>query len=290
MDQWEIGRQQKSSSSVNFPFVRSRFSLPLAALVELQRIGERVIFLLIQFHVSFPSGCICDPFRFSFFLKRYLHFFTDCLSFSLLSGQEINDAFRELRSVIPELPEDAGERSDEYSDNASSSSKLTKITTLRLAVNYIAALSDILKQTDAPSDQSDASDSCASGAPATPSPPSGPGQDVLSSIALDLDLETLNAGDFSLTETPEDVRDAALRLLFDNSCGRTSSSEPRCRPASGNSFDLPSYHSPSTTETDSIESFAGSTGWEFASTEGSLGDVCENFDLILESEDGDGGY
>lgn len=205
--------------------------------------------------------------------------------------QEINDAFKELRSVIPELPEDADERSDEYSDNASSSSKLTKITTLRLAVNYIAALSDILKQTDPPSDQHDdtrATDSCTSGPPPTPFP-APDAASILTSLGLDLELETLNAGDFPLSEAAEEARDAAaLRLLFASSFARAS--DARCRPASGNSFDLPSYHSPSTTETDSIESLTGSTGWEFASTEGSLGDVCESFDLILESEDGDGGY
>lgn len=53
--------------------------------------------------------------------------------------QEINDAFETLRKVVPQFPSKAG------ADNA----KLTKITTLRLAVNYIAALSQILKQADA---------------------------------------------------------------------------------------------------------------------------------------------
>ncbi|KAF8782620.1 twist-related protein-like [Argiope bruennichi] len=53
--------------------------------------------------------------------------------------QEINEAFETLRKVVPQFPSKAG------ADNA----KLTKITTLRLAVNYIAALSQILKQADA---------------------------------------------------------------------------------------------------------------------------------------------
>ncbi|CAL1275654.1 unnamed protein product [Larinioides sclopetarius] len=53
--------------------------------------------------------------------------------------QEINDAFETLRKVVPQFPSKAG------ADNT----KLTKITTLRLAVNYIAALSQILKQADA---------------------------------------------------------------------------------------------------------------------------------------------
>ncbi|XP_076312829.1 uncharacterized protein LOC143226140 [Tachypleus tridentatus] len=51
--------------------------------------------------------------------------------------QEMNQAFEKLRKAVPEIPNKAG-----------SSSKLTKITTLRLAVNYIAALTDILQQTD----------------------------------------------------------------------------------------------------------------------------------------------
>ncbi|GFU04240.1 BHLH domain-containing protein [Nephila pilipes] len=53
--------------------------------------------------------------------------------------QEINEAFETLRKVVPQFPSKTGP------DNA----KLTKITTLRLAVNYIAALSQILKQADA---------------------------------------------------------------------------------------------------------------------------------------------
>lgn len=53
--------------------------------------------------------------------------------------QEINEAFEHLRKVVPQFPMKTG------MDNT----KLTKITTLRLAVNYIAALSQILKQADA---------------------------------------------------------------------------------------------------------------------------------------------
>lgn len=53
--------------------------------------------------------------------------------------QEINDAFEHLRKVVPNFPTKTG------MDNT----KLTKITTLRLAVNYIAALTQILKQADA---------------------------------------------------------------------------------------------------------------------------------------------
>lgn len=53
--------------------------------------------------------------------------------------QEINDAFEHLRKVVPSFP----------TKNGMDNTKLTKITTLRLAVNYIAALSQILKQADA---------------------------------------------------------------------------------------------------------------------------------------------
>ncbi|XP_054722081.1 neurogenin-3-like [Uloborus diversus] len=52
--------------------------------------------------------------------------------------QELNDAFENLRKVVPQFPRKTGD------DNT----KLTKITTLKLAVNYIAALSQILKQAD----------------------------------------------------------------------------------------------------------------------------------------------
>ncbi|XP_021001063.1 neurogenic differentiation factor 1-like [Parasteatoda tepidariorum] len=53
--------------------------------------------------------------------------------------QEINDGFEKLRKVVPQFPTKPGH------DNT----KLTKITTLRLAVNYIAALTQILVQADA---------------------------------------------------------------------------------------------------------------------------------------------
>lgn len=52
--------------------------------------------------------------------------------------QEINKAFEDLRAAVPNLP------GGEVDENG----KMTKITTLRLAVNYIAALSEILKQAD----------------------------------------------------------------------------------------------------------------------------------------------
>ena len=48
--------------------------------------------------------------------------------------QEINQAYEDLRQVVPQLPEEDG--------------KSTKITTLRLALNYIAALREILGYED----------------------------------------------------------------------------------------------------------------------------------------------
>lgn len=57
--------------------------------------------------------------------------------------QEINRAFEELRAAVPNFP-----IVEEQQDAQSDSSKLTKITTLRLAVNYIAALTQMLSQSD----------------------------------------------------------------------------------------------------------------------------------------------
>lgn len=78
--------------------------------------------------------------------------------------QEINMAFERLRNAVPQLPpsnEDAspvqspcpsqkgGRKSrsaDRKNEETDENGKMTKITTLRLAVNYIAALSQILSQ------------------------------------------------------------------------------------------------------------------------------------------------
>ncbi|XP_013794349.1 twist-related protein-like [Limulus polyphemus] len=51
---------------------------------------------------------------------------------------EMNEAFDKLRKVVPTFPVNAGVEN----------TKLTKITTLRLAVNYIAALTKILHTAD----------------------------------------------------------------------------------------------------------------------------------------------
>ncbi|CAN8008988.1 unnamed protein product [Ixodes pacificus] len=67
--------------------------------------------------------------------------------------QEINRAFEELRAAVPVIPaltkeEERQEELRRQQDKNGDSNKLTKITTLRLAVNYIAALTQILRQAD----------------------------------------------------------------------------------------------------------------------------------------------
>ena len=64
--------------------------------------------------------------------------------------QEVNDAFDQLRNVIPQYPAEKG--------------KITKITTLTLALNYIKALREVLGyQSEAPSPGSHPSSSSAGG-------------------------------------------------------------------------------------------------------------------------------
>nr|XP_037274323.1 neurogenin-3-like [Rhipicephalus microplus] len=67
--------------------------------------------------------------------------------------QEINRAFEELRAAVPALPPDC------VPDKNGDSSKLTKITTLRLAVNYIAALSRMLREANESEENSSEVDS-----------------------------------------------------------------------------------------------------------------------------------
>lgn len=51
--------------------------------------------------------------------------------------QEINEAFERLRSMVPGVPEETAD-----------TKQLTKITTLRLAMNYINALSRVLSDAE----------------------------------------------------------------------------------------------------------------------------------------------
>ncbi|KAH9516463.1 hypothetical protein DERF_007199 [Dermatophagoides farinae] len=60
--------------------------------------------------------------------------------------QEINDAFKRLQSVVPDIFSITDERSSQ------SMAKLTKINTLKLAVNYISALTQILRQPETESE------------------------------------------------------------------------------------------------------------------------------------------
>ncbi|XP_050036389.1 uncharacterized protein [Dermacentor andersoni] len=67
--------------------------------------------------------------------------------------QEINRAFEELRAAVPMLPPAC------VPDKNGENSKLTKITTLRLAVNYIAALSQMLREANETEENSSEVDS-----------------------------------------------------------------------------------------------------------------------------------
>lgn len=67
--------------------------------------------------------------------------------------QEINRAFEELRAAVPALPPAC------VPDKNGDTSKLTKITTLRLAVNYIAALSQMLREANETEENSSEVDS-----------------------------------------------------------------------------------------------------------------------------------
>ncbi|OQR73903.1 protein atonal7-A-like [Tropilaelaps mercedesae] len=60
--------------------------------------------------------------------------------------QEINDAFERLRSMVPGMPTE------------NDSKQLTKITTLRLTMNYINALSRVLAEADQSNESSNRMD------------------------------------------------------------------------------------------------------------------------------------
>lgn len=194
---------------------------------------------------------------------------------STIFRQEINDAFQELRRVIPEIPEESSSIGD-------GKSNLTKITTLRLAVNYIAALSQILKDSDPENQQPQQLDQNDQQMISSHSNSSYENQLVqgsssLGSMALgslDLDGLPLSPSQFALTS-----EDLAAEL--DSSFLFRQSSLQSTDPSSCGSSDHPSQNSPSTDS--SIESFA--SGWDF--TSGDSLDIADTFDLILESEEGE---
>ncbi len=96
--------------------------------------------------------------------------------------QEINDAFETLRQVVPQYP-----------PLVSQAAKSTKINTLRLAMNYIAALRDMLGYEDF-------------GFPSNPSPSSSSSTDMVcsspdSSVSTETGLCHINSYDRSLSGT-----------------------------------------------------------------------------------------
>ena len=76
--------------------------------------------------MSFPNTCIRPP-----PLSKYRRKTANARERTRMS--EINEGFEDLKSVIPDLPE----------------GKLTKITTLRLALDYMHALRHLLGYEDA---------------------------------------------------------------------------------------------------------------------------------------------
>lgn len=221
-----------------------------------------------------------------------------------LIAQEINDAFEELRSVIPQLPDDGDSPSSSAQPAAlDGKNSITKITTLRLAVNYIAALSDILKETD-PSNYSDASASgddhehsavhakyhtkhghhqlLSASIDAIP-------EELVDQLTASVTSDTSSLGSLGLTglelgfdctgslEPSEELRASFLSHRDSNHISSRASS---CASSS----DLNNSHSsPTTTETESLESFTSAYGWPNF-TDDDL-DVPDTFDLIMESEE-----
>lgn len=176
----------------------------------------------------------------------------------------MNLAFEQLRSVVPDFP------SEECN------SKLTKITTLRLAVNYIHALTQILKQ-DEEEGGKDAKMDSIDGELAIVNPvKDNNGNSTIS-------MTTMTAKDIdSVIEAleSEEQRDTLASLI-------AGLDEPLMmhRPSSCGSSDLPSCSSPSATDTESLQSLESlkSNGWPDFSADDSL-DAVDTFDLILESD------
>ncbi|RWS14637.1 twist-related protein-like protein [Dinothrombium tinctorium] len=196
--------------------------------------------------------------------------------------QEINEAFEELKRVVPQFPPNKGPVCE----------KLTKITTLRLAVNYIAALSQILKQTDSENNDNLKVDNSKDRNNNDNNNSSG-----VNCNATNVNSVTTNATNNISNNTASNPINNNVNCdpLFDCSPLLTADSvveienllKMHHRSSSGSLSDLPSCSSPSTsTETESLnslESLRSSCGWDFSADE-SL-DVPDTFDLILESDE-----
>lgn len=167
----------------------------------------------------------------------------------------MNEAFEELKRVVPHFSSDF--------NSHESNMKLTKITTLRLAVNYIAALTKILDQTQS-----------------------------VNNSEVKVEQDRVNTEPVSLSTSDQSVIAAGpteqqlLTLAYDPVVNYSEFENLlfNHRSSSLCSSDVPSCDSPSTTtETESLESFKSRTGWDF-SADDSL-DIPETFDLILESDE-----
>jgi bHLH factor len=114
--------------------------------------------------------------------------------------REINAAFETLRRAVPHIATSAHQ--NQHDNNCSE--KLTKITTLRLAMKYIAALSQALQQSDALIQMSEAR------VPVLPPPSSISSSSSSSSGSLQLlsDGESLTFNEHCLT--PPDLRQQSL--------------------------------------------------------------------------------
>lgn len=181
---------------------------------------------------------------------------------------------------MPQLP----------NDENSSSNSLTKITTLRLAVNYIAALSEMLRESDeaAAAEQQPTTHGADDNANIMPSSErhdnvSPTSDQACASTSLQQDpLPSFSSiGLTSLDLNLSGLADADLVSELDSSF--LTRQDISNRPGSCTSSDLASYHSPSTTETESLESYTSACGgWDFNDEDGL--DVPDTFDLILESD------
>lgn len=130
--------------------------------------------------------------------------------------REINEAFESLRRAVPHL----------HSGNDNHNEKLTKITTLRLAMKYIAALNQVLQEPELESD----GESLLSDYTLTPpdyrdhslTPPTFSEH----SLTTDFSDHLLNSKDFSESLTPTDLVELSEHALT------SSDFATHCLPAS----------------------------------------------------------